>query len=166
MRYYLYIGCLISLLVACDRSNAGDAQSKPVDPQSLIKTYTIDDTFENTLFNLKQALTDRGLVVNTVGHISDMLQRTGKALGKTRKIFTHAQNIEFCSATLSRNSMSASPHNIIYCPYIISVYSLAGNPKKTYVSYRRLPRLTDKKSDKALQAVNKLLDDLAKAATQ
>jgi len=167
MRFYsTVIVVLLLLIVACDNSSAESSNSKISSTSELMKTYSIDDTFDNALFNLKEALKDKGFVINTVSHISKMLQRTGKDLGSAKKIYARAENIEFCSATLSRLTMEASPHNIVYCPYIISIYSLAKNPKKTYVSYRKLPRVKDKKSDQALQKVEKLLDELAQATVQ
>lgn len=139
---------------------------KTVAGSGLRKTYTMNESFDTVKEAVKDALTDRGLVVNNIAHISNMLQRTGKDLGKTKKIYQKAENIEFCSAVVSRKTMEADPHNIIYCPYIISVYVLAKEPKKVYVSYRKLPRVKDKKSDQALQEVEKLLDNIAKEATE
>lgn len=175
MRQYLFILLVFMfMLSACNNSSAGTAvapaASKPAVVEtnsiSLIKTYTMNDTFDSALFNLKEALKDKGMVINKVSHIGKMLKRTAKDLGKGKKIFAKAKNIEFCSATVSRKMMEANPHNIIYCPYIISIYSLADNPQKTFVSYRRLPRLKDKKSDQALQQVEKLLNELARISVQ
>lgn len=164
MSHLYKIPVLLLLIVSSTLMANGNGQV--IKTSLLIKTYTIDDTVENAVFNLKEALKDKGMVVNTVSHISEMLQRTGKDLGKAKKIFSKAENIEFCSATISRKTMEANPHNIIYCPYIISVYSLAGKPGKTYVSYRKLPRVSNNKSDIALQKVEMLLDELAKATVQ
>jgi len=168
MRYYLSILIVLLgvVLLGCDSKAKNSGQSAVADYKSFIKTYTMNDTFENALFNLKEALKDKGMVVNTVSHISKMLQRTGKDLGNSKQIFTKAENIEFCSAALSRKTMEANPHNIIYCPYIISIYSLAKSPNKTYVSYRKLPRLKNQASNQALQSVEKLLDELAKATIE
>ena len=147
---------LISISLACSGSNIEDSK--------LQKRYITIGTFDEVKENVVDALTDKGLVVNNIAHISKMLKRTGKDLGKSKTIYLKAENIEFCSATVSRKTMEADPHNIIYCPYIISVYVLFKDPKKVYVSYRKMPRLANKKSNAALQLVEKLLDDIIKEA--
>jgi hypothetical protein len=77
-----------------------------------------------------------------------------------------AEGIEFCSATLSRKMMEADPHNIVFCPYVISVYVLPGTPDKTYVSFRKPDLVGSKASRAALQEVEKLLREIAKEATE
>lgn len=157
------LGIFFCLLIsACSSSNASDVQDLAVG----IKTYTANANFDDVMQNLKDALSDKGLVINTVAHIGSMLERTGKDVGDTKPIFQKAENVEFCSAALSRNMMLADPRTINYCPYIISVYSLPGEIKKTYVSYRKFPRVKDAKVDKTLQDVEQLLDQLAQAAAK
>ena len=119
-------------------------------------------TFEEIKENLTNALTNRGMVVNNIAHIGDMLARTGKDLGKTDPVYLKAEAIEFCSATISRKTMEANPHNIAYCPYAIAIYVLPKEPKTVYVTYRK-PTGGDTKASKAsLDEVEKLLRDLVK----
>ena len=99
---------LISISLACSGSNIEDSK--------LQKRYITIGTFDEVKENVVDALTDKGLVVNNIAHISKMLKRTGKDLGKSKTIYLKAENIEFCSATVSRKTMEADPHNIIYCP--------------------------------------------------
>ncbi len=157
---------LILLLAACSTGQSVAAK-KPANTKDAFRvTYVINETFDIAKDNVKDALSDKGLKINTVAHISTMLKRTGKSLGNPSNIYAKAENIEFCSAVVSRATMQASPHNIVYCPYIISIYSLKSDPKITYIAYRRVPKVKDKKSNKALQAVEKLLDDIAKTASE
>jgi len=161
------IACVLTFLIAGCSSEKSIAAKKPVNTKTaLVVTYVINETFDVAKDNVKDALSDKGLKINTVAHISAMLKRTGKSLGNPSNIYTKAENIEFCSAIVSRATMQANPHNIVYCPYIISIYSLKSNPKVTYISYRRVPKVKDAKSNKALQAVEKLLDDIAKTASE
>ena len=103
-------------------------------------------------------------MVDHVSHISDMLERTGKDLGMTKVIYGKAESMQFCSASVSRHMMEADPTNIVFCPYIIVIYTLPQDPKKVYVGYRR-PLLVGSKASKAsLQAVEKLLDGIVKEA--
>jgi hypothetical protein len=62
----------------------------------------------------------RGLPVNFVPHVGDMLERTNPDLDETKHIYDQAEVIEFCSATASRATDKADPHNLIYCPHTIS----------------------------------------------
>jgi len=157
--------CLMGL-VACGAGQSVAAKKPAPVKTALMVTYSINEPFDIAKDNVKDALSDKGLKINTIAHISAMLKRTGKSLGNPSNIYTKAENIEFCSATVSRGTMQANPHNIIYCPYIISIYSLKADPKITFISYRRLPAVKDAKSNKALQAVEKLLDDIAKTASE
>ena len=51
------------------------------------------------------AIGKRGLVVNYVAHVGDMLERTGRDLGRTKRIYDQAEGIEFWSGRLWRSMM-------------------------------------------------------------
>ncbi|HEB87384.1 MAG TPA: hypothetical protein ENI68_10275 [Gammaproteobacteria bacterium] len=53
--------------------------------------------------------------------------------------------------------MEADPHNIVFCPYIISIYTLPGEKNRVYLAYRRPLPVGSPASKKALRAVEKLL---------
>ena len=94
-------------------------------------------SFADTREAIALAIENRGLVVNFTSHIADMLDRTGADIGAAKRIFEQAEIIEFCSAGLSRKMMEADPHNIVLCPFAISVYTLPGDPGGTWVAYRK-----------------------------
>jgi uncharacterized protein (DUF302 family) len=94
-------------------------------------------SFADTREAIALAIENRGLVINFTSHIADMLDRTGADIGAAKKIFEQAEIIEFCSAGLSRKMMEADPHNIVLCPFAISVYTLPGDPGGTWVAYRK-----------------------------
>jgi len=94
-------------------------------------------SFEDARDAVVTAIENRGLVINYVSHIADMLQRTGADIGASRQIFAQAEIIEFCSAKLSRQMMEADPHNIVLCPFGISIYTLPNEPGIAWVSYRK-----------------------------
>lgn len=119
-------------------------------------------TFEEIKENLTTALTNRGMVVNNVAHIGDMLARTGKDLGKADPVYVKAEAVEFCSATISRKTMEADPHNIAFCPYAIAIYVLPKEPKTVYVTYRKPTGTGSKASRASLAEVEKLLRELVK----
>lgn len=129
-----------------------------------MKLYTVEGSFEDVRQYIELAITERGMVINNVSHIGNMLQRTGKDLGASRKIYAQAEALEFCSATVSRRMMEADPRNIVFCPYIIAIYTLPDQPGKVHVAYRRPLPIGSAESRAALQAVEKLLDDIIRDA--
>lgn len=108
---------------------------------------------------ITMAIENRGLVVNYVSHIADMLNRTGNDIGASKTVFEQAEIIEFCSASLSRRMMEADPHNIVLCPFALSVYSLPGEAGKVWISYRQ-------PQGSAAQLVGELLGGIAAEASQ
>jgi len=131
-----------------------------------MKLYTVEGQFEDVRQDIEMAITDRGMIINNVSHIGNMLARTGKDLGAGKDIFKQAEALEFCSATVSRRMMETDPHNIVFCPYIISIYTLPAEKDKVYVAFRRpLPVGTDE-SRQSLVAVEKLLEEIITDATQ
>lgn len=125
-----------------------------------MKVYTIEGSYEEVRDDLELAITGRGIRINLISHIGDMLVRTGKDIGRTKPVFAHAEAFEFCSSTVSRSTMEADPRNIVFCPYVIAVYSLPNEKNKTYVAYRR-PAFSDgTKSTKALQQIESMYESI------
>lgn len=110
------------------------------------------------------ALENRGLTLNYTAKVGDMLDRTGRDLGRTRPVYGRAEVLEFCSARLSRDTMEADPHNIVFCPYAIAVYTLADAPRTVYVSYRSPAGSGGEASSRALKAVEQLLTEVVSEA--
>jgi len=151
-----------TLLSACDKPASDSPQ---VTEDDYIKNYKVtrkvNGVFENISEDIKAAIIDRGIKINNISHIGNMLARTGADVGSTITVFaTDAIAIEFCSSTVSRETMEADPHNIVFCPYIISVYSLPGDIQHTYVSYRRPLPVGDARSKASIKAVEALLEEI------
>jgi len=125
-----------------------------------MRMYVVNSAYEMVRDDLELAITGRGIKINNISHIGDMLARTGKDLGAEKLIFAHAEAFEFCSATVSRATMEADPHNIVFCPYIIAVYSLPNEKDKTYLSFRRPTLVGGKASKTALQKVEQLMKSI------
>ncbi len=126
--------------------------------------YSKEGKFEDVRDDLKAAIQDRGLVIDHTSHIHNMLERTGKDIGQTAKIFKDAEAFSFCSATVSRSTMEADPHNIVFCPYTITVYATEKEPGKVYVVYRRPQQVGSEASKVSLKAVHDLLDGIVREA--
>jgi uncharacterized protein (DUF302 family) len=127
-------------------------------------SFTKTGSFDDVKDAVEMAITDRGMVVNNVSHVGEMLERTGKDLGNSRQIYLKAEALEFCSAVVSRNMMEADPDNIVYCPYVISVFVVPEKPNEVRVAYRK-PQITGSPaSQQALKAVDELLSGIIKDA--
>lgn len=157
MLRYFFLGALL-LTSAC--VNAGAQRD------DYMKLYTVEGQFENVREDIEMAITDRGMVINNVSHIGNMLARTGKDLGAGKQIFQKAEALEFCSSTVSRRMMETDPHNIVFCPYIIAIYTLPAESNKVYVAFRRPLPVGSAESRQSLVAVEKLLEDIITDATQ
>lgn len=129
-----------------------------------ISVQSVKGDFDDVRERVVMALESRGMVLNYTAHISNMLERTGKDLGRTREIYGTAEVLEFCSAAVSRTMMEADPRNIVFCPYAIAVYTLPNDPAKVYVAYRRPLAVGSGRSIKGLREVGKLLDDIVRDA--
>jgi len=143
-------------------ATTGDYSSSCKEP---VVIKSVNGTFEDVWESLKMALNERGLVVSSVSHVGEMLDRTGKALNRTKQIYGQAKVMEFCSAVISRNMLERNPHFISFCPYQIMVYTLPDNENRVYLSYRRLI-WRDSKDRDVLEAVERLLEGLVNDVVQ
>lgn len=132
--------------------------------QGQVFVQAVDKDFDSMREALELAITNRGLVIDHVSNIGDMLARTGKDIGATKQIYGKGQSLQFCSANLSRATMEADPNNIAFCPYMVFLYTLPDNPKKVYVGYRRLAMIGSPASKKSLKEVETLLDEIVQEA--
>ena len=134
------------------------------DPHPIV-TYSKPGKFEDVRDDLKLAIEAKGLVIDHESFVNRMLERTGKDVGSTRKLYSDAQAFVFCSAALSRKTMEADPANMAFCPYNLVVYATAQQPGTVHVAYKRPWRPDGSAASKAaLKEVEALLDGIARAA--
>lgn len=122
-----------------------------------IISYTTDQSFDDVVFGLENAILDEGLVIDHVSHTGDMLERTKGDVGSDITLFKQADIYSFCSAKISREVMEADPMNVVFCPYDIFVTVMPETPDETMIGFRTYP-------DGAMKKVEALLDRIAKAA--
>lgn len=158
MRQFLVPMLITAALVACT------PPPKPAANPGHMVQYSKEGKFEDVRDDLKTAIQNRGLVIDHTSHIHNMLERTGKDIGQTTKIFKDAEAFSFCSATVSRGTMEADAHNIVFCPYTISAYVTEKEPAKVYVVFRRIQPVGSEASKASLKAVHDLLDGIAREA--
>ena len=134
------------------------------DPAPVV-TYSKKAKFEDVRDDLKTAIESKGLVIDYQSHINTMIERTGKDVGSSRKLYVDAQGFVFCSAALSRKTMEADPANVAMCPYTITVYATVQQPDTTHVAYNRPWRRDGSAASKAaLKEVEALLDGIARTS--
>ncbi len=106
IRYTVLALALLSPAVAA----AGEARVVPY-----------DGSFEDAAFAVETAIVGEGLVIDSVSHVGEMLNRTGSDVGSEKMLFKEADIFVFCSAVVSREVMEADPMNLAECPYGIFV---------------------------------------------
>ncbi|WP_300437857.1 DUF302 domain-containing protein [uncultured Mameliella sp.] len=122
-----------------------------------IVSYDTDQSFDDVVFGLENAILDQGLVIDSVSHTGEMLERTKGDVGSDVTIFTNADIFSFCSAKISREVMEADPMNVVFCPYDIFVIVRPETPDTTTIGFREFPEGEMKK-------VEALLDGIARSA--
>jgi uncharacterized protein (DUF302 family) len=125
--------------------------------------YTSESEFADVLEGLKMAIQERGMYINNVMNIGEMLERTGKDLGMDAPLYDQAESIEFCSAVLSREMSTENPAHVVNCPFIISVYSLPGETDTTYVAPREIPA-EQVEASPSMAKVAEMLKSISEAA--
>ena len=120
-------------------------------------TYEVtDQSYDDVMFGLKNAILDFGLVISEHNHVGDMLERTKADLGATETIYAYADVFGFCSAPLSRAAMLEDPMNIRFCPYNIFMYQISED-SPVIIGYDVYP-------EGALQDVQALLNYITRSA--
>ncbi|WP_372836716.1 DUF302 domain-containing protein [Puniceibacterium confluentis] len=121
-----------------------------------VTVYKIDGSFEDAAFAVESAIVGRGLVIDYVSHVGEMLARTGADVGSDVQLFEAADVFLFCSAVISRNVMEADLMNIAHCPYGIFV---ADTGSEVMVGFRNYPKGT-------MEEVQNLLDNIVQEAVE
>lgn len=125
--------------------------------------YESESDFDTVMEGAKNAIAERGLYINNVMHLGEMLERTGKDLGIGGPLYSRAESIEFCSATLSRKMVAEDPNRLVNCPFILSIYTLPGQEGKTYIVHRNVPA-EETASSAVMREVAAMLKGVAEGA--
>jgi uncharacterized protein (DUF302 family) len=131
--------------------------------ESYTALFKAQGEFQDVRDMLQIAIEGKGLKITNTNQIAGMLDRTGKDIGETRKVYENAEQFEFCSATISRQMMEADPHSIVMCPYSVVVYTIP-NDKTVYLAYRKPADTKNPALKKTLVELEKLLTDIIKDA--
>jgi uncharacterized protein (DUF302 family) len=124
------------------------------------RVYESDSEFSDVMDGLKLAIQQRGMFINNIMQMNEMLDRTGADLGLGGPLFGQAESVEFCSAVLSRKMITEDPRRIVNCPFIIAVYTLPDDPDTTYVAHRKIPEAETAGSE-AMKEVATMFEEIA-----
>jgi hypothetical protein len=131
-----FIRKLVFASIALAIAASGPAFSSEVGYKALKKKAK----FADVEFDLKDAIVNRGLVIDYEGFLGKMLSRTEQAVGGgsgAKSPYRKAKYFQFCSAKLTHDVVSANPLNISICPYVVFIFELESEPGTIHVGYRR-----------------------------
>jgi hypothetical protein len=132
-------------------------------PAGPYAVFESESDFETVMDGAKAAIQEKGMFINNVMQMGEMLERTGKDLGLGGEIYSQAQSIEFCSALLSRKMAEEDPTRIVNCPFIVAVYTLPDQEGKTFVAYRTVPE-EEVAGSEVMAEVAAMLQEVAEGA--
>ena len=138
----------------------------PIAAAETLRSYRVASTYDDVRFELTNAIIERGLKVQGNGKIAAMLNRTGADVGSSKPVYKDAEYFTFCSVKLSRAMMEANPANVGHCPFVMFIYVSTQKPNEVVVGYHTHPKTGNAASIKAFADIDKLLDGIARAATQ
>jgi len=166
MKHYtlIFLALIITVNAHAESSRTDLTAQNPSTGE--IKRLAVKGDFADIKAFLTSAIEEHGLTISHISHVSDMLQRTGEAVGDTTAIYRQAEAVEFCSATLSREMMQANPHNIVFCPFSILIYELANSPGTTYLAYRRPFYHVEGKNESPQHKIDELLSGIIEDASK
>ncbi|WP_108883225.1 DUF302 domain-containing protein [Anderseniella sp. Alg231-50] len=134
------------------------------EPASTIKTVTGD--FDEVFGDLQDAVINRGLVIDYVGDVGKMLERTAEAAKGTASAvpYLNARYLQFCSAVLTHEATDADVRNLAMCPYVVFAYETQAEPGRISVGYRQVTLSPTAKSQTAQAKVHGLLEAVVSEA--
>ena len=125
---------------------------------------TVEASFDAVLQDLQDAVVNRGLVIDYVGHVNTMLERTAEASGVQQTPYLNARYMQFCSSALTHEAAAADPSNLSMCPYLVFAYEARNAPGKVVVGYRAPDVRGDDASKAAGVKVEALLKEIVDEA--
>lgn len=142
-------------------------------PQVGYSIKKINAGFEDVFSELQDVVINKGLVIDLVGHVDKMIERTADATGSvtesgSKSPYVAAKYILFCSAKLTQQAISASTENLGICPYVVFAYETKAQPGITRVGYRKpifgQSRTSHKISAKINAFLQSIIDETAAAS--
>lgn len=136
-----------------------------------LKELTRTGNFAEVRDDVKNAIINRGYVVDYVGQFNKMLERTSEAVGSVTEAgakspYKDAEFMQFCAAKFTHEAISANPQNIVNCPYVVYVYELTAKPGLIHIGYRVPVSGPSKIARKAVSKIDSMLNDIITEAAE
>jgi len=155
------IAILASLLALLTTSIASaDSHTSPG-----YSIHKIKAEFGDVFSELQDVLINKGLVIDLVGHVDKMIERTAEVTESvteegSNSPYKSAKYVLFCSAKLTQKAVSASPENLGICPYIVFAYETKAEPGITRIGYRKPILGASRTTQKVTKEVNAFLQSI------
>ncbi len=138
------------------------------EPGDTIKTVAGD--FDEVFGDLQDAVINRGLVIDYVGDVGKMLERTadvakGTTGSDSKAPYLNARYLQFCSAVVTHQAVDVDVRNLAMCPYVVYAYEARAEPGKVSVGYRQIELAPSPASQAAQTAVHNLLQAVVNEVT-
>lgn len=135
------------------------------------RTFSKAAPFEEVVDNLKDAIVKRGFVIDYVGQLNAMLERTAKDTGTVtpggkKSPYKNAQFLQFCPSQLTHEAVNASALAIANCPIAVFVYETNYEPGKVHVGYRMPVASPSKRVNEINVKIAETLREIASEATK
>jgi len=130
------------------------------------RVYSKTAKYQDVRDDLKDAIVNRGFVIDHEGHLQDMLARTAEAVGNARSPYLKAEYLQFCPLKLTHEAVQASPLAIANCPVSIFVFEAASAPGEITVGYRLPPATHSPGLGSVNERLVALLDEIAREAAK
>lgn len=156
-----YLTAAIALTAALATAPASALAGAPAET---IKT--VAGEFDDVFGDLQDAVINRGLVIDYVGDVGKMLERTADAArgSGSKPPYLHARYLQFCSAALTHEAVDADVHNLAMCPYVVFAYQTRARPDEVAVGYRPVTLAPATTSQAAQAKVHALLEAVVNEA--
>ena len=128
--------------------------------------FTTTKPFDDVLFDLENAILQRGLSQHSSGNFGKMLERTGADVGSTKAVYTRAEFVEICSAKFARMMVEADPTLMSNCPFLFYVYERHDRTGERVVGFRKLAPGTTPQARSAVTETEAMLDAIARVAAK
>ena len=134
-------------------------------------TKTVQAEFVDVFADLQDAVINKGLVIDYVGNVDNMLNRTSSTAGSVtsdgeKSPYLNAKYMQFCSSKLTHKAVSADPHNLAICPYIVYMFETRAKPGNITIGYRPPIFGPSKRSRKIKAEVLEFLESIVKRSNR